>query len=169
MDKPVNKTYIEPKPDTPEVRPMVCPECGEGKDILVGMGDTPNYCASCSHSWVSSVDSDKDVKPVISDLSESVIFKSPEILLTLNQKPIGFERRIDALIEAFRVENRYCTQCRQTIKHDIQLSSGKPSYTCQKCGSVKYPPKQANLVPAGDQDMKTWPELLRLATRRPVT
>lgn len=142
MDKPLNRTYIEPKPDTPEVRPLICPECGEDKDILVGMGDTPNYCASCNHSWVSSKDSDKDVKPVISDISESVIFKSPEVLLTLNQKPSGFEQRLDAAItEAIKkhtAENRYCQSCRQTTKHDITGNS----FSCQRCGSVKYPPTQ---------------------------
>lgn len=142
MNKPMNTSYIEPKSDTPEARPIVCPECGEDNDILVGMGDTKNHCVACQYEWFSSKDSDEDVKPVIVDVtvSESVIFKSPEILLTLNQKPTsGFERRLDdAISEALgkhTQENKYCPTCKQTTMHDI--GSGRQSFSCQRCHSVK--------------------------------
>ena len=149
----MNTSYIEPKSNTPEARPIVCPECGEDNDILVGMGDTKNHCVACQYEWFSSKDSDEDVKPVIVDVtvSESVIFKSPEILLTLNQKPTsGFERRLDdAISEALgkhTQENKYCPTCKQTTMHDIGRTDGRQSFSCQRCHSVKYVPHELRQV-----------------------
>lgn len=34
-------------------------------------------------------------------------------------------------------ENRYCTQCRQTTRHEVKADA----HACLRCGTNKYPPQ----------------------------
>jgi ribosomal protein S27AE len=99
-----NTTYVKPGPQQPQQRPLKCPKCNS-TDIVAGNSEHKNKCEKCGYTWFSDPDSKKDVVPVLTgdtktgkqvDESLVIVLKSPEILLTLNQKPkTKFEKQLD--------------------------------------------------------------------------
>ncbi len=87
------------------LKQLKCPQCGAGgAEITKGNnGDLNNICKKCGKEFKTSDKSKKDI--ITGDLNESIIiFKSPEVLLTLNQMihRSKFEKSLDeAISESF--------------------------------------------------------------------
>jgi hypothetical protein len=86
---------------TPEITPttpkLTCPKCGPVEQPLVGAGESPTICPKCRGKLGQTVISEPQVLKsrqfnpqkglAREDIHTKVIFKSPEILVTLDQKP----------------------------------------------------------------------------------
>jgi hypothetical protein len=109
-----------------------CPKCGSD-DVLVGNSDDPHRCGECKHKWDG-----KDGVLVQATTAENRVlsFKSPSILLTINQdlkrRHKSFLRRLDEAIERVLSEST-CPTC------GSQAYVGLQSVECSnpKCRNFK--------------------------------
>ena len=67
-----------------------CPKC-DSEDVLVGTVEQPHHCADCGEEWYPDEEKGYRKKPQKKSVGPKMkkedihIFKSPEILVTINQ------------------------------------------------------------------------------------